>query len=96
MSSRAAKVTPRATYVSVFSGRISPFCRVGGKGPEELGGAEPEHPAWCPGLPPLALRAPLGSNLPPGHVHEHSEARHVVALAADVALVAEHNFAASG
>lgn len=31
VSRRAAKVTPRATYVSVFSGRISPFCRVGGR-----------------------------------------------------------------
>lgn len=59
-SSRAAKVTPRATYVSVFSGRISPFCRAGGKRPGELGRAGPKNPAQCPGLPPLAPRLPPG------------------------------------
>lgn len=99
-SSRAAKVTPRVTYVSVFSGRISPFCGAGGRRPGELGKAGPEPPAQGPGPPPLAPRLhpppQCGSNLPPGHVHEHGEARHVVALAANVALVAEDDLAASG
>lgn len=36
------------------------------------------------------------AHLPPGHIHEHSEARHVVALAADMALVAENNLTATG
>jgi hypothetical protein len=49
---------------------------------------------WAPTHSSTA--APHRSHLPPGHIHEHSEARHVVTLAADVALIAEDNFTPPG
>lgn len=47
-------------------------------------------------FPPAALGYPWESNLSSGHIHEHSKACHMVALAADMALITEDNLAASG
>lgn len=56
-------MTPRATYVSVFSGRISPFCRGGWQRARGIRldlstqfRALGSHPQPC-GHPPPALRA---------------------------------------